>query len=89
MTLTREQEMLRAFAQLADTLVADYDVVDLLQNLVDLSSRFLGATASGVMLADEHGELDVIASTSEASRLVWATARSPMGLETHGIASWL
>lgn len=70
MTLTREQGILRAFAQLADTLVADYDVVDLLQNLVDLSSRFLGATASGVMLADEHGELDVIASTSEASRLV-------------------
>lgn len=70
MTLTREQGILRAFAQLADTLVADYDVVDLLQNLVDLTSRFLGATASGVMLADDHGELDVIASTSEASRLV-------------------
>lgn len=70
MTVTREQGMLRAFAQLADSLVADYDVVDLLQDLVDLSGRFLGATAAGVMLADEHGELDVIASTSEASRLV-------------------
>jgi hypothetical protein len=62
--------MLTAFARLADTLVADYDVVDLLQNLVELSSRVLGATAAGVMLADEHGELDVIASTSEATRLV-------------------
>ncbi|MFP3465342.1 ANTAR domain-containing protein [Leifsonia sp. SIMBA_070] len=70
MTFTREQGMLRAFAQLADTLVADYDVVDLLQSLVDLTSGLLGATASGVMLADENGELDVIASTSEASRLV-------------------
>ncbi|WP_158862194.1 GAF and ANTAR domain-containing protein [Leifsonia sp. AG29] len=70
MTRTRDQEMLTAFAGLADTLVADYDVVDLLQNLVELSSRVLGATAAGVMLADEHGELDVIASTSEATRLV-------------------
>ncbi|MGN7798851.1 ANTAR domain-containing protein [Leifsonia sp. 22587] len=70
MTLTREQGMLRAFAGLADTMVADYDVVDLLQNLVDSSSRWLGASAAGVMLADERGELDLIASTSEASRLV-------------------
>ena len=70
MTTTKEQQMLRAFATLADTLVADYDVVDLLQTLVETSSRLLGATATGVMLADAGGELDVIASTSEASRLM-------------------
>ncbi|MFF1573344.1 ANTAR domain-containing protein [Leifsonia sp. NPDC058292] len=66
----REQRLLRAFATLADTLVADYDVVDLLQTLVDSCSDLLDATASGVLLANERGELELLASTSEASRLV-------------------
>lgn len=66
----REQDLLQAFAHLADTLVADYDVVDMLQNLVDSCRDLLDATAAGVLLADASGELDLIASTSEASRLV-------------------
>ncbi|MGO4594271.1 GAF and ANTAR domain-containing protein [Leifsonia sp. 2TAF2] len=70
MTATREQELLRAFAVLADTLVEDYDVVELLQTLVETCSSLLGASASGVLLADENGDLDVVASTSEATRLV-------------------
>ncbi|NUU07299.1 GAF and ANTAR domain-containing protein [Leifsonia sp. C5G2] len=67
---TREVELLRAFAGLADTLVAGYDVVDLMQRLVDTCRDLLPVTASGVLLADEAGELDLLASTSEASRLV-------------------
>ncbi|SEI14053.1 MULTISPECIES: GAF and ANTAR domain-containing protein [unclassified Leifsonia] len=67
---TREQQLLRAFAALADTLVAGYDVVDLLQTLVDTCTGLLGASESGVLLADGNGELDLIVSTSEASRLV-------------------
>jgi len=70
MTATREQQLVRAFAVLADTMVDDYDVVDLLQTLVDTCNELLGTTASGVLLADDNDELDVIASTSEASRLV-------------------
>ncbi|MBW8871866.1 MAG: GAF and ANTAR domain-containing protein [Leifsonia sp.] len=70
MTATREQELLRAFAVLADTLVEDYDVVELLQTLVETCSSLLGASASGVLLADDNGDLDVVASTSEATRLV-------------------
>jgi GAF domain-containing protein len=70
MTATREQQLLRAFAVLADTMVDDYDVVDLLQTLVETCNELLGTTASGVLLADDNDELDVVASTSEASRLV-------------------
>ncbi|MGO4535851.1 GAF and ANTAR domain-containing protein [Leifsonia sp. 2MCAF36] len=66
----RELELLRAFAGFADTLVAGYDVVDLMQRLVDTCSDLLEVTASGVLLADETGDLDLMASTSEASRLV-------------------
>lgn len=67
---TREGQFLQTFATLADTLVAGYDVVDLLQMLVDSCRDLLGATAAGILLADEGGELEVVASTSESSRLV-------------------
>lgn len=67
---TRDQELLRTFATLADTLVEGYDVVELLQLLVDSCQQLLDTTAAAILLADADGELDVIASTSEASRLV-------------------
>jgi GAF domain-containing protein len=66
----REGQFLQTFAKLADTLVVGYDVVDLLQMLVDSCRDLLGATAAGILLADEDGELEVVASTSESSRLV-------------------
>ncbi|WP_314507242.1 GAF and ANTAR domain-containing protein [uncultured Microbacterium sp.] len=65
-----QRRLLETFVTLADTLVADYDVVDLLQLLVDTCRDVLDTTAAGILLADENGELEVIASTSEASRLV-------------------
>ncbi|HEY1530012.1 MAG TPA: GAF and ANTAR domain-containing protein [Galbitalea sp.] len=67
---TREEKLLATFATLADTLVADYDVVDLLQTLVDTCQDLLDTAAAGILLATADGELEVIASTSEASRLV-------------------
>lgn len=67
---TRESRVLGTFARLADTLVADYDLVDLLQLLVDTCQDLLDTTAAGILLADSSGELEVIVSTSEASRLV-------------------
>lgn len=67
---TREEQLLQTFAKLADTLVADYDVVDLLQSLVDTCQDLLDTAAAGILLANGAGELEVVASTSEASRLV-------------------
>lgn len=67
---TREVRLLQLFAKLADTLVDDYDVVDLLQTLVDACQELLDATDAGILLADPAGELELIASTSEAADLV-------------------
>lgn len=69
-TPTREQRLVDAFATLADTLVLGYDVVDLLQTLVEDCRDILDITAAGILLADSAGELEVVASTSEASNLV-------------------
>ena len=65
-----QQRLLETFVKLADTLIDDYDVVDLLQVLVDTCRDVLDTTAAGILLADSRGELEVVASTSEASRLV-------------------
>lgn len=69
-TGSREERLVGAFVTLADTLVADYDVVDLLQTLIESSAELLDAAAAGLMLADERGALSVVAATSEESRLV-------------------
>jgi GAF domain-containing protein len=68
--LTREGQLVDAFAALADTLVDDYDAVELLQTLVENCRDLLDVTAAGILLADVDGTLEVVASTSEASRLV-------------------
>jgi len=65
-----QQRLLETFVKLADTLIDDYDVVDLLQFLVDTCRDVLDTTAAGILLADARGDLEVVASTSEASRLV-------------------
>ncbi len=67
---TRDARLLQTFAMLADTLVDDYDVVDLLQSLVDACRDLLDMTAAGILLADRGGDLELVASTSEASRVV-------------------
>jgi GAF domain-containing protein len=67
---TRERRLVDTFVTLADTLVAGYDVVDLLHTLVEACADLLDASAAGLMLADKSGNLAVVASTSERSRLV-------------------
>lgn len=68
--MTREARLASTFVALADTLVDEYDVLDLLDTLVNTSADLLGATAAGLLLVDARGELSVVASTSERSRLV-------------------
>jgi len=68
--LSREAQVMRTFGTLADTLVVGYDVVDLLQTLVDTCKDLLNTTAAGILLADDLGYLEVVASTSEANSLV-------------------
>lgn len=67
---TREAQLTAAFVTLADTLVADYDVVDLLHTLIDACADLLDAAGAGITLAATAGRLEVLASTSEESQLV-------------------
>jgi len=58
------------FVELADTMVADFDVIDFLHLLTDRSVALLSASAAGVMLGDPRGELRVAASSNEAAGLL-------------------
>jgi GAF domain-containing protein len=59
-----------AFVALADTLVDDFDVVELLHNLARTCVDLLGVTAAGILLDDQRGHLTVVASSSEEMRLL-------------------
>ena len=58
------------FVDLADTMVADFDVIDFLHLLTDRSVALLGASAAGVVLANPRGELRVAAASTEEAGLL-------------------
>src|SRR5580658_7280569 len=68
--MSREALFARTLVELADTLVADFDVVELLTRLADRCVDVLDVEAAGLMLAAPDGELRVMASSSEAMRLL-------------------
>jgi transcriptional regulator with GAF, ATPase, and Fis domain len=68
--LARMNELAETFVVLADTLVDDFDVVDLLDRLAAACVSLLGVTAAGLLLDDQKGNLAVVASSSEETRLL-------------------
>jgi GAF domain-containing protein len=64
------QLLSETFVELTDTMVADFDVIDFLQLLTDRSAQLLDVSAAGLLLADQRGELRVVAASSEAARLL-------------------
>ena len=63
-------DAMRSVAEMADTLVDDYDVVDLLTGLADRCVNVLGVAAAGVMLVSPGGNLGLVASSSETMHLL-------------------
>ena len=68
--MPREALLARTFVELADTLVDDFDVVELLTLLARRCVEMLDVAAAGLMLVAPEGDLRVVASSSEEMRLV-------------------
>jgi GAF domain-containing protein len=64
------EKLASTFVSLADTLVDDFDVLDLLHVLTTQCAELLDAAAVGLMLADSEGELRVTVASSETARLL-------------------
>lgn len=63
------QRLSEVFVELADTLVADFDVVDFMTVLTARCVEVLGASEAGVLLADT-GTLRSVASSNEYARML-------------------
>ena len=68
--MPREAILARTMVELADTLVADFDVVELLTRLTDRCAEVLDVAAVGLMLVSLDGDLRVMASSSETTRVL-------------------
>src|SRR6202167_1232385 len=61
----KEAWLARTFVELADTLVADFDLIDFMAILVERCAELLESAEVGLALAATRGELRVMASSSE------------------------
>lgn len=68
----RESRLARTLIELTDTLVHGFEVVDLLHVLCERCVDVLEVDAAGVLLADEHGRLRLVAASSEQMRVLEA-----------------
>jgi hypothetical protein len=68
--ITDSERLSTTFVELADTLVADFDVLDFLHLLTTSCTQLLDVSAAGVLPADGAGDLRVMAASSEQVRLL-------------------
>lgn len=68
----RERRVAETFVALTDSLVTDFDAVDLMTTLAERSAELLDVAAAGVLLTDGRGGLSVAAASLERSRLLEA-----------------
>ncbi|WP_182348767.1 GAF and ANTAR domain-containing protein [Tomitella gaofuii] len=66
----RESRLVDAFVDMADTLVADFDTAELLHRLTEYCVELLGVAEAGMLLADQRGSLQVLASSDERTELL-------------------
>ncbi len=65
---TRETRVLSAVVSLVDSLLDDFDVVDLLTELTERCAELLDIASAGFLLADPLQQLHLLAATSERTR---------------------
>lgn len=68
--MARETLLVTTLVELADNLVDNYDVIDILALLSDRCVEALDVSAAGVMLALPGGDLQFVASSNESMRVL-------------------
>ena len=58
------------FVDVADTLVADFDVIEFLHTVAGHATEMTGAAATGLMLSDLEGGLHYMGASDESARLL-------------------
>jgi hypothetical protein len=66
----REEWLATTLVELADTLVADFDLVELLSRLAERTAELVDAAEVGLVVVDARGKLRVMASSTERVRVL-------------------
>lgn len=70
MTTIEAERLASTFVEVADTLVADFDLVEFLHLVTTRTSELVGASAAGILLADPRGRLQFMAASDERATLL-------------------
>lgn len=65
-----ETQLADVFVEMADTLVDDFDVIEFLHVLTERCVDLLGVSAAGLLLTDQRDTLQLVAASSERTRLL-------------------
>jgi len=65
-----DERLAAVFVELADTLVAGYDLMEFLQVLAERCVELLEVDAAGLLLAGADGSLRLVAASAEEARVV-------------------
>jgi GAF domain-containing protein len=70
MTTVSAERLARIFVEVADTLVDEFDLIDFLHMLADRTADLVGASAVGLLVADQRGRLKFLAASDENTKLL-------------------
>jgi GAF domain-containing protein len=70
MSTVSSQRLAQVFVEVSDTLVDDFDLIDFLQMLTMRTAELAEASVVGIVLADQHGQLQFMAASQEDARLL-------------------
>jgi GAF domain-containing protein len=70
MAATVDERLAQVLVELADTLVAGFDLIDFLHTLTERCVELLEVDAAGLLLADSGGTLRLVAASTQQARVV-------------------
>jgi transcriptional regulator with GAF, ATPase, and Fis domain len=70
MTTVSAERLAKIFVEVADTLVDEFDLIEFLHLLADRTAGLVQASAVGLLLADQRGNLEFMAGSDENVKLL-------------------
>jgi GAF domain-containing protein len=64
------ERLAEVFVEVADTLVDDFDLIEFLRTVTIRAAELANVAAVGLLLADQHGQLQFMAASDEQTRLL-------------------
>ena len=68
-TVSRER-LAEVLVEMADTLVDDFDLIEFLHTVTVRTAELIDVAAVGLLLADHHGQLQVMSASNEQTKLL-------------------